>query len=499
MKVEKLLKPEAKQGKQIARKRERVAAYCRVSTDKEDQKSSFEIQVNAYTKKINANPNWILAGIYTDEGITGTTAKNRTGFRRMIIDCEAGKIDYIITKSISRFARNTLECLACIRHLQSLGVQFLFEKENIDTSTAFSEMLLTVLAAFAQEESRSISENVKWGIRKRYQEGIDRWAAIYGYAQTELGNYQVVPKEAEVVRRIFQAYEHGRSIAEIADALTQEQVESPGGQTQWGTSTIHAILCNEKYVGDIMLQKRYTVDHISHREIKNDCTTIPAYYIQEHHTPLVSRKTYERVQKIREMNCQGGKSEQWNNRNIQYPFAELLRCPFCGKSLHQRHMPVQRNAGCGWLCEGEGACRQFFIRSAILEHAVLRAYAGLTTEEIETFACGKAFAVLQNAWTLIDMKQSHPTFDRVDYYWLDEVVSYISFGKHCKKRAGKNAEWPDDRTVTVHWKCGLQTTVFSGVEKEKDMPYRVLKLYGDYLERKIKEKENDHGDYLHSG
>lgn len=482
--MEQLLKRETGQGRTASEKACRVAAYCRVSTDKEGQKSSFAIQVAAYTEKIKGTPGWTFAGIYTDEGVTGTSAKNRTGFRHMIEDCEAGKIDYIITKSISRFARNTLECLACIRHLQGLGVQLLFEKENIDTGSVFSEMLLTILAAFAQEESRSISENVKWGIRKRYQEGIDRWTAIYGYEQTEAGNYQIVPEEAEVVRRIFRFYEHGSSIAEIAGILEREQTESPGGKTRWEASTIHAILCNEKYAGDIMLQKRYTVDHISHRDTRNDCTAIPAYYIRDHHTPLVSRKTYARVQKIRKMNCQGGRTEDCRDRNIQYPFAGLLRCPWCGADLHQRHMPVQRNAGRGWLCEGEEGCGQFFIRSALLEDAVLRAYSTLQMEEIERRSREKRPGIRRDARRLARMKRAHPELGRVDYYWLDDLVEYITFGKHCKEWAPGEAAYPDDRTVTVHWKCGLRTTVFSGVGEEKDMPGRVLGLYRAYLRRK---------------
>ena len=159
----------------------RVAAYCRVSTDLDGQRTSLEAQEEAFRAQIAARPEWELVGVYSDDGVSGTRAQNRPGFQRMIRDCEAGKIDYIVTKSISRFARNTMECLSYVRHLQSVGTQLLFQEENIDTGTAFSEMLLTVMAAFAQEESRSLSENLKWGIRKRFAEGKEKRVFVFGY------------------------------------------------------------------------------------------------------------------------------------------------------------------------------------------------------------------------------------------------------------------------------------------------------------------------------
>ena len=189
----------------------RVAAYCRVSTDTEEQSTSFNGQVNAYTSLINSNPEWTLAEIYADDGISGTSAQKRPKFMQMIQDCEAGKIDLILTKSISRFARNTLECLSYVRHLNSLGTHIIFENNGIDTRANYSEMLLTILAAFAQEESRSISENTKWGIRKRFEVGEARWSRIYGYDK----GYVVNPQEAAVVQKIFNLYEHGMSTNEI--------------------------------------------------------------------------------------------------------------------------------------------------------------------------------------------------------------------------------------------------------------------------------------------
>ena len=240
-----------------AGRRKRVAAYCRVSTDNEGQMSSLELQMAAFRTQIELRPDWELVDIYSDEGISGTRVEKRPEFQRMIRDCEAGKIDYIITKSISRFARNTLECLQHIRYLQSLGVQLLFEKENIDTGTAFSEMLLTILAAFAQEESRSLSENAKWGIRKRFEAGIPKRTYIFGYTYDEQGNYVIVPEQAETVRYIFDLYETGRySMHQIAQKLMAEKRPS-AYVNNWDASHVHCILTNEKYVGDVLMQKRY--------------------------------------------------------------------------------------------------------------------------------------------------------------------------------------------------------------------------------------------------
>ena len=187
----------------------RVAAYCRISMDSEGQATSIDLQRAVYENMIASNPNWELVEVYADRGITGTVAGKRPEFQRMIADCKAGKIDRIITKSLSRFARNTMDCIGYIRLLQEYGVQVQFEKERITTGETGSELLLTILAAFAQEESRSISENIKWGFRKRFQQGQEKYAALYGYRKGEATNYEIVPEEAEVVRLIFSLYERG--------------------------------------------------------------------------------------------------------------------------------------------------------------------------------------------------------------------------------------------------------------------------------------------------
>jgi DNA invertase Pin-like site-specific DNA recombinase len=250
--------------------RKRVAAYCRVSTDKEEQQSSLETQMNSFQSLINARGDWELAGIYADEGLSGTRAANRVEFQRMIADCEAGQIDYIVTKSISRFARNTVECLQYVRKLKDIGIYIYFEKERLDTSNTSSEMLLSILAAVAQEESHSISENLKWGYRKRFQIGIPKWPPTYGYRFQD-GKVNEYATEARAVKRIFELYVSGRSLPQIDRVLQQEGYPPPGGK-KWWPKTLATILHNEKYMGDVMMQKSYTVDHLSHKKVQNDQT-----------------------------------------------------------------------------------------------------------------------------------------------------------------------------------------------------------------------------------
>ena len=220
----------------------RVGAYCRVSTEMEEQQSSLELQIKTFKAQIALHTGWELVDIYTDDGVSGTMASKRPDFQRMIQDCRDGKIDYIITKSISRFARNTVECLSYVRELQSYGTQILFEKEKIDTGTPFSEMLLTILAAFAQEESRSLSENVKWGIRKRFAAGEAQHKRLIGY-EVNGDQYSIIPEEARTVRQIFDLYETGRwSFGAIAKRMEKEGRLTSSGNNRWDESRIYTII-----------------------------------------------------------------------------------------------------------------------------------------------------------------------------------------------------------------------------------------------------------------
>jgi DNA invertase Pin-like site-specific DNA recombinase len=463
--------------------RKRVAAYCRVSSKMEAQMTSLDIQELAYRTKILENPAWELVDIYVDEGISGTSTKNRTEFLRMLEDSRAGKIDLILTKSISRFSRNTVDCLTYIQELQSYKTEIVFEKENIRTGESFSDMVLSILAAFAQEESRSLSENVKWGIRKRYEAGQDRWIPIYGYTSNENGSYQIVEEEAAIVREVFDSYRKGQSMQWIADELTKRGVPTPAGNNKWEASAVQKLIRNEKYVGDILLQKRYTVDHIEHKEVRND-GTVPAYYIQNHHTPIVSRQVYDQVQKVRAMKPWGKKQV-----NRQYPFAEFPVCPYCGNVLLQKRSPIQACES-ALFCEGsEGSCGGFILKSKFLTASLLEAYNSIDEALILQQCEIQNRKIAEEAQRMLTYKKEMPCFDTVEYYWLDELVDRLELGRHTCMPAvmrvlkRKNGKIIDDRTLTVYWKCGLKSTVYTGVQKDKDCPQVMVSLYQNYLDK----------------
>lgn len=494
MKAEKIL-IEPAQKNEDKKEKLRVAAYCRVSTDTDDQQTSFEGQVKHYTELIEANPEWELAGIYADDGITGTSAEKRPEFMRMIRDCEAHVIDLILCKSISRFARNTLELLTFVRRLNSLGVHIVFEINSIDTRATYSEMLLTVLAAFAQEESRSISENTAWGIRKRFEDGVTRWCRLYGYEKTEDGEYQIVPEQAAVVQKIFDLYEHGESIQNIRRYLEARKIKSPTGAVKWTNSAVHTLLINERYTGDIVLQKFLTENHLSHKSIRNDSTEVPSYFVEAHHTPIVSRAQYDRCMKIMAMRRINGRAKGYDTGACnQYPLGDKLRCPYCGSILYQRRVPVQAKAGGGWCCEkGEDACHGFIIRSKMVEAALLEAYQKLDAEKIKGKLNSPRFG--EAAKLALEIREKNPVFECVDFWWVDDLIDHIEFGAHSKtdmefrRMVALGEHVMDDRTMKVYWKCGLITTVMSGASADRDQPAYIAKLYNSYLERQ-KEKED---------
>ena len=274
---------------QVIPRQLRVAAYCRVSTDDEEQLTSYEAQQTYYTDKIMTNRDWTMAGIFADEGITGTSARKRPEFLRMIRQCKQKKIDIILTKSISRFARNTVDCLNYIRVLRELGIAVIFEKENINTLEADSEILITMLGAFAQAESESISANVRWGKRQAMREGKAhiQYNRLYAYEKGEDGNPKIIPKQAEVVQSIYDQYLTGASLRMIKERLESDQIPNGAGNIHWTLSSIRSILTNEKYCGDVLLQKTYVSDCISRKVIRNT-GQLPMYLVQNHQTGMTS-------------------------------------------------------------------------------------------------------------------------------------------------------------------------------------------------------------------
>lgn len=272
----------------------RVAAYCRVSTDSEDQLNSFAAQYHHYFSLIAAQEKWTLVDIYADEGITGTSAEKRTDFQRLLKDCRDGKVDRILVKSISRFSRNTKECLEILRELKSMGITVRFEKENIDTNEVAGEMATTIYAALAQGESESIANNVRWGIQKRMESGtFQTGPAPFGY-RWENGSLVIEKTEAKTVRQIFDWYLAGVATYEIAERLTNEA----GNARVWSESTVAYILTNERYAGDALFQKRYTTDTLPFKRAANNGEH-PMYYVRLYNPPILSREDFDRAQMLR--------------------------------------------------------------------------------------------------------------------------------------------------------------------------------------------------------
>lgn len=298
-----MLIPARRQVGNNARKQEeekpklRVAAYCRVSTDSDEQATSYEAQVEHYTEYIQKNPDWEFAGIYADDGISGTNTKKREEFNHMIDDCKAGNIDMIITKSISRFARNTLDCLKYIRQLKDMNIPVLFEKESINTMDAKGEVLITIMASLAQQESQSLSQNVKLGLQYRYQQGKVQinHNRFLGYTKDADGNLIIDPEQAEIVKRIYREYLEGLSMDKIAAGLERDGILTGAGGKKWHTSTINKILRNEKYIGDALLQKTYTTDFLNKTRVKNN-GLVPQYYVEGDHEAIIPKDIYLQVQ-----------------------------------------------------------------------------------------------------------------------------------------------------------------------------------------------------------
>lgn len=275
-------------------RRKRVAAYARVSIESERLMHSLSTQVSYYSAYIQKNPYWIYAGVYADSGITGTLTDKRDEFKRMIKDCENGKIDIILVKSISRFARNTVDLLSTVRHLKELGVEVHFEKENINSMTADGELMLSILASFAQEESRSISENVKWGTRKRFEQGIPNGRVrVFGYVW-QGDTLVIVPTEAETVKRIYREFLDGKTPRKIARDLNADGITTRVG-CQWSDFSIRIILKNITYTGNLLLQKGFVDDPISKRRKMNN-GELPRYLAENTHEAIISKDVFDAVQ-----------------------------------------------------------------------------------------------------------------------------------------------------------------------------------------------------------
>lgn len=329
----------------------RVAAYCRVSTDSEEQETSYEAQVQHYTDYIRSKPDWDFVEIYADDGISGTNTRKRDEFNRMIADCEAGKIDLILTKSISRFSRNTLDCLKYTRMLKALNIAVFFEKENINTLDSKGEVLLTIMASLAQQESESLSANVRMGIQYRNQQGKvqinHNW--FLGYTKDADGNLVIDPAQAEIVRRIYREYLEGASFLQIKRSLEADGISNGAGHKKWHESNIQQILTNEKYIGDALLQKTYTVSVLDKKRSINNGQR-PKYYVEGSHEAIIDRDVFMKVKAeiARRANLNpDGKRRVYSSK---YALSGMVFCGHCG-DIYRR--VKWNNRGCKstvWRC-----------------------------------------------------------------------------------------------------------------------------------------------------
>ena len=417
--------------------RKRVAAYCRVSTDKDAQLYSLENQMKAFQAKIILHPEMELVGIYADEDKSGTSMKGRVEFQRMLDDCKAGKVDYILTKSVSRFARNTVDTLTTVRDLAELGIPVYFEKERIDTANSLSEVVLAIMACFAQEESRSISENVKWGIRKRFEAGHEVKVPLYGFYHTKDELFLIKEDEAAIVREVFERYVHGEAPMDIMNDMIRRGVKPPAGDC-WKRLQIDRMLKNEKYVGDSILQKTYIKDHLTHRQIRNRDSKLPKFHVEDAHDAIVERHLFEQAQRITQM-----RRVQFGNSS--YPYGEMLRCPHCGKllthgSLNNFFYRGEKIQGGGWGCYGEAGCGNYLVIQTILDEAVIEAYE-------EKYGVRK---------------------ETVEFYWLDDTVESIE---------------PGENKVTIRWRDWETSVAEMNVSEERYNPTRYSDFYNDFLDR----------------
>jgi site-specific DNA recombinase len=355
--------------------RRKVAGYARVSTDSEEQQTSYEAQVDYYTHYIQSREDWEFVGVYTDEGISATNTKHRDGFKQMVKDALAGKIDLIVTKSVSRFARNTVDSLTTVRKLKEHGTEIYFEKENIFTFDSKGELLITIMSSLAQEESRSISENVTWGQRKRFADGKVSmpYKQFLGYEKGEDGSPVINEKEAAIVRLIYRLFVEGKTPAGICRYLEQQGIPTPSGKQKWSQTTVNSILSNEKYKGDALLQKKFTTDFLT-KKMKVNEGEVPQYYVEKSHPAIIEPVEWEMVQAEIARRRSLGRAYSGNS-----VFSSKLVCGDCGGFFGQKvwhsNDPYRKVI---WRCnskfKGETKCGTPHLDTETIQQKFLIAY-----------------------------------------------------------------------------------------------------------------------------
>lgn len=449
----------------------KVAAYARVSTSSEEQLTSYEAQVDYYTHFIQSKPEWEFVKVYTDEGISAVNTKKREGFNQMVQDALNGKIDLIVTKSVSRFARNTVDSLVTVRKLKEKGVEVYFEKENIYTLDSKGELLITIMSSLAQEESRSISQNVTWGQRKRFADGKISlpYSHFLGYRKGDNGLPEIVPEEAKTVRWIYSLFLSGKTTSSIANLLTKEGIPTPAGKKKWAASTVESILKNEKYKGDALLQKAFTVDFLTKKQKKNE-GEVPQYYVENSHPAIIDPVEWKLVQ--REMDRRKSIGRSYSGNRI---FSSRLVCGDCGgyfgsKVWHSTDKYRRTIWRCNGKFTGEERCQTPHLTEEVINARFLDAFNMLVADKERLLdECRTMQAVLTDTCAL----------DREMAAILSEMEVVTELTKRCIE---ENSTTVQDQTAYLERYNGL-------VERYEIAKAKIEKLQATKAQRESKAED----------
>ena len=458
----------------------RVAAYCRVSTELEQQQSSYDIQIEYYTRHIMQNPNWIFAGVFADDGRSATNTFRRDDFNQLMNQCMKGKVDMVITKSISRFARNTVDCISWVRKLKEKNVAVYFEKENLNTLDDSTEMILTILSSQAQEESRAISTNVKWGYARKFEKGESIRQRSYGFRKAPTGEMCIMEEEAAVIRNMARWFLDGDSLERIKHRLEDAGIETTTGKKTWSTGTIYNILTNEKIMGDVLLQKTFTADYLTKRRVKNSGQQ-KQYYVKNHHEAIIPKTVYYKIQEeiarrssLKKAGTRKGKTAQ-GVYSSKYALTGIMVCNECG--AHYRRTTWAKNGKkvIVWRCinrleHGTKRCHESpTLKEEVIQEAIMGKLHSLSIDqEEENFLNGVKEDILRAA-KVVGGACTEEEIDKTIEELRDQLMDYV--GMAAREHGGEN--WYSDRMR----KLGLQ---ISELKKRRESIREQEKIRDEY-------------------
>ncbi|RGQ61473.1 recombinase family protein [Enterocloster bolteae] len=458
----------------------RVAAYCRVSTELEQQQSSYDIQIEYYTRHIMQNPNWIFVGVFADDGRSATNTFRRYDFNQLMDQCLKGKVDMIITKSISRFARNTVDCISWVRKLKEKNVAVYFEKENLNTLDDSTEMILTILSSQAQEESRAISTNVKWGYARKFEKGESIRQRSYGFRKAPTGEMCIMEEEAAVIRNMARWFLDGDSLERIKHRLEDAGIETTTGKKTWSTGTIYNILTNEKIMGDVLLQKTFTADYLTKRRVKNSGQQ-KQYYVKNHHEAIIPKTVYYKIQEeiarrssLKKAGTRKGKTAQ-GVYSSKYALTGIMVCNECG--AHYRRTTWAKNGKkvIVWRCinrleHGTKRCHESpTLKEEVIQEAIMGKLHSLSIDqEEENFLNGVKEDILRAA-KVVGGACTEEEIDKTIEELRDQLMDYV--GMAAREHGGEN--WYSGRMR----KLGLQ---ISELKKRRESIREQEKIRDEY-------------------